>query len=237
MVVGLCKTCEPKFVHQAAELLEHVDSLSTHNAVVDGFAKIGKLAEAEECIKIMRQRLVEPNVVTYTALIDGYGRSRDVENGLRLFREMCSKGIAPDLIALNALIASLVRGGSVALGMQLFEEMSLRKSAITPDYKTYSILAQAHFYDGHFEQGWEIFGRMTDAGHKPNQRMLESILKQVLQSSRPDRETISRLLEEMSSSEVTHAVVRFWQVQASKALSRWEISGDEQVGDNRRNKP
>mmetsp|Transcript_1917 Transcript_1917/g.7302 ORF Transcript_1917/g.7302 Transcript_1917/m.7302 type:complete len:543 (-) Transcript_1917:4704-6332(-) len=237
MVAGLCKTGKAKFVYQAAELLEHIDSVSTHNAVVDGFAKIGRLAEAEDCIKFMRQRLVQPNVVTYTALIDGYGRSRDIENGLRLFREMCNEGVAPDLIAFNALISSLVRCGCVVLAMQLFEEMSARKGAITPDFKTYSILAQAHFYDGYFEKGWEIFGMMTDGGHKPNQRMLESILKRVLKSSKPDRDTVSRLLEEMTSAGVTDSTMRFWRMQASKTLSRWEISGNKNAEEKQRNNP
>mmetsp|Transcript_1914 Transcript_1914/g.7278 ORF Transcript_1914/g.7278 Transcript_1914/m.7278 type:complete len:186 (-) Transcript_1914:4760-5317(-) len=185
----------------------------------------------------MRQRLVQPNVVTYTALIDGYGRSRDIENGLRLFREMCNEGVAPDLIAFNALISSLVRCGCVVLAMQLFEEMSARKGAITPDFKTYSILAQAHFYDGYFEKGWEIFGMMTDGGHKPNQRMLESILKRVLKSSKPDRDTVSRLLEEMTSAGVTDSTMRFWRMQASKTLSRWEISGNKNAEEKQRNNP
>ncbi|KAK9273091.1 hypothetical protein L1049_017898 [Liquidambar formosana] len=92
--------------------------LYVSTALVDMYAKFGKMGRARNLFDEMTQR----SQVSWTALIVGYARCGDMDNARKLFNLVPDK----DLVAFNAMVDAYVKLGDMGSARNLFNEMPER---------------------------------------------------------------------------------------------------------------
>nr|XP_009787267.1 PREDICTED: pentatricopeptide repeat-containing protein At1g62720-like [Nicotiana sylvestris] len=107
-------------------------------AVIDGLCKEGRVEDAEEVMKHMVGKGVEPNIFTYNVIMDGYCLRGQVDRARRIFDFMIGENIEPDTISYNILINGYCKKKKLAEAMQLFHEISQKGSK--PDVFTYNTI-------------------------------------------------------------------------------------------------
>ncbi|KAJ7947333.1 Pentatricopeptide repeat-containing protein [Quillaja saponaria] len=104
-------------------ILKHQDlryCLLLWNALVDMYAKSGKVLEAKRVFDSLRRR----DEFTYTSMISGYGMKGDGQAALKLFEEMQQFQIKPDHVTMVAVLSACSHSGLVTQGQLLFKNMS-----------------------------------------------------------------------------------------------------------------
>uniref|UniRef100_A0A0V0H3Q1 Putative pentatricopeptide repeat-containing protein, chloroplastic-like n=1 Tax=Solanum chacoense TaxID=4108 RepID=A0A0V0H3Q1_SOLCH len=76
----------------------------TFTILTDGLCKEGKIEDAEEVMKHMIEKGVEPNVITYNVIMDGYCLRGQLDRARRIFDILIDKGIEPNIFTYNILI-------------------------------------------------------------------------------------------------------------------------------------
>ncbi|KAI4371825.1 hypothetical protein MLD38_010138 [Melastoma candidum] len=109
------------------------------NALVDMYARSGKVSQAKKVFDLMKKR----DAVTYTSLIVGYGMQGDGQIALEHFREMVRAKIMPDHIAMVAILTACSHSGLVVQGEKLFHEM-MHVYQISPHIEHYACVADMY---------------------------------------------------------------------------------------------
>eukprot|EP00980_Cylindrotheca_fusiformis_P028766 scaffold22642_cov134-Cylindrotheca_fusiformis.AAC.21 len=114
----------------AEQLLKEHTERPQHNAsrrhknaeaytnLMDGYAKEGNIQKGVELLKVMKQRLVEPNEFTYTCLIGALARGKKLEQATKMMRYMSSTGLKVKRVTYNAIISGLVHRNTELDGTQ-----------------------------------------------------------------------------------------------------------------------
>ena len=89
----------------------------------------------------MKQRGLEPNVITYSALISACEKGQKPEDAIELFKAMKWEGVVPDVITYNALISACEKGQKFEQALKLFHAM--QQQGVVPDVITYNALISA----------------------------------------------------------------------------------------------
>ncbi|XP_059066116.1 pentatricopeptide repeat-containing protein At2g22070 [Cryptomeria japonica] len=87
------------------------------NALVDMYAKCGRIYKARELFDKMTQK----NVVSWTAMVAGYAQNGVLDEALTLFQEMPQRNV----VSWNAMIAGFVQNGFVEKALEIFQQMRL----------------------------------------------------------------------------------------------------------------
>ncbi|KAL0799248.1 hypothetical protein Bca101_054423 [Brassica carinata] len=150
----------------------------TFNALIDAFAKEGKLFEAEELYKEMTRRCICPTIVTYNSLINGFcmhhrideggqadvrfddyqgllPKSGDCENAQEIFKQMVSGGVPPDIWTYSILLDGFCDNGKLEKALVIFNDM--QNSGMEIGIITYNIIIEGMCRAGKVEDAWELF--------------------------------------------------------------------------------
>lgn len=95
------------------------DCLLLWNALVDMYARSGKMLEAKRVFDSLSKR----DEVTYTSLIAGHGMKGEGQAALEVFEEMKRSEAKPDHITMIAVLSACSHSGLVIQGQRLFEMM------------------------------------------------------------------------------------------------------------------
>ncbi|PQP98872.1 pentatricopeptide repeat-containing protein [Prunus yedoensis var. nudiflora] len=95
------------------------DYLLLWNALVDMYARSGKILEAKRVFDSMSKR----DEVTYTSMIAGYGVQGEGKAALKLFEEMNMLHIEPDHVTMVSILSACSHSRLVIQGQMLFEKM------------------------------------------------------------------------------------------------------------------
>ncbi|KAK1323603.1 Pentatricopeptide repeat-containing protein [Acorus calamus] len=106
----------------------HRDDLVLGNALVDMYAKCGKLVEARRVFDRMPFR----DVVSTTSLIGGYARFASLDAARSVFARMTERSV----VSWNALILGYTRAGQDEEALRLFRK--LKRDAVRPSNHTFS---------------------------------------------------------------------------------------------------
>lgn len=121
VVDALCKLGK---VEEAVELLEQIDGTSKqmvinldvkhYTTLINGYCLKGKLDEARNIFKKMKEKGLQPDIVTYNALIGGLSQKgftrKTVDNILGVIK---AQGLEPNTCTHNMIIEGLCIGGNV----------------------------------------------------------------------------------------------------------------------------
>ncbi|KAJ8769132.1 hypothetical protein K2173_000907 [Erythroxylum novogranatense] len=109
------------------------DDLILGNALVDMYAKCGRVSEARSVFDRMPMR----NVVSETSMVSGYAKAASVKAA----RSMFTKMMARNVVSWNALIAGYTQNGENEEALELFR--MLKRESIYPTHYTFGNLLNA----------------------------------------------------------------------------------------------
>ncbi|XP_068318904.1 pentatricopeptide repeat-containing protein At1g71490-like [Pyrus communis] len=144
------------------------DCLLLRNALVDMYARSGKVLQAKRVFDSMSKR----DEVTYTCMIAGYGVQGEGKAALKLFKEMNLLHIKPDHVTMVSILSACSHSGLVIQGQMLFEKM-LSVYGITPDLEHYACMVDLFGRAGLLNKAKEIISRMP---YKPTSAMWATLI-------------------------------------------------------------
>ncbi|CAL1385166.1 unnamed protein product [Linum trigynum] len=148
--------------------LVHKDCLLLWNALVEMYARSGKLPEAKRLFDSMTTR----DEVTYTSLIAAYGIQGDGHTALKLFYEMNRYKIQPDHVTMVAVLSACSHSGLVTEGEMLFRKMSSMYN-IVPRLEHFDCMADLFGRAGLLNKAKEI---ITTMPYSPTPAMWATLL-------------------------------------------------------------
>ncbi|XP_004141540.1 pentatricopeptide repeat-containing protein At1g71490 isoform X1 [Cucumis sativus] len=131
------------------------DHLLLWNALVDMYARAGKVSEAKRIFYSLSKK----DEVTYTSLIAGYGMQGEGGKAVRLFEEMKRFQIKPDHITMIAVLSACSHSGLVNQAELLFAEMQ-SVHGLSPRLEHYACMADLFGRVGLLNKAKEIITRM-----------------------------------------------------------------------------
>ncbi|KAF3647691.1 Pentatricopeptide repeat-containing protein [Capsicum annuum] len=131
---SLCAIREGKEIHTRIVKSDKLrDDLIICNALVDMYAKFGKIAEARWIFDKMPIR----SVVSHTCLVSGYARLASVKTARAMFMGMIERNV----VSWNALIAGYTQNGDNEEALNLF--LMLKRENVWPTHYTFGNLLNA----------------------------------------------------------------------------------------------
>jgi len=144
------------------------DYLLLWNALVDMYARSGKVLEAKRVFDSLSKR----DEVTYTSLIAGYGMKGEGQAALEVFEEMKRSQTKPDHITMVAVLSACSHSGLVIQGQRLFENM-LGVYGICPHLEHYACMVDLFGRAGLLDKAKEI---ITTMPYKPTPAMWATLI-------------------------------------------------------------
>ncbi|KAJ8564862.1 hypothetical protein K7X08_001322 [Anisodus acutangulus] len=131
---SLCAIREGKEIHARIVKSDMVrDDLIICNALVDMYAKFGRIDEARWIFDKMPLR----SVVSHTCLVSGYARVASVKTARSMFMGMTERNV----VSWNALIAGYTQNGDNEEALNLF--LILKRESVWPTHYTFGNLLNA----------------------------------------------------------------------------------------------
>ncbi|KAA8497996.1 Pentatricopeptide repeat-containing protein [Porphyridium purpureum] len=184
MIRGLTLTGQQSSLRDASELLlEMVRKFPTEtgaiefNTLMNGFAQVGDMNAVERLLERMIELDIKPDAITWTTVLSGHGKARNLSGVKRSFAALRASRGPVDLTSLNAFVSALVRCDEIDLAERVVDEMERVGGSIRPDLITYSVLIHAYLSAADAKRAWPVYERLKSSGIKPNQRLLEDILR------------------------------------------------------------
>ncbi|XVF54280.1 hypothetical protein PTKIN_Ptkin05aG0168200 [Pterospermum kingtungense] len=144
------------------------DYLLLWNALVEMYARSGKVLAAKRVFDLMRKR----DEVTYTSLIAGYGMQGEGKYAIKLFEEMISLQIKPDHVTMVAVLSACSHCGLVVEGRMWFSKMQ-SFYGIAPRLEHFSCMVDLYGRAGLLNKAKETITRMPC---KPSAAMWATLL-------------------------------------------------------------
>jgi pentatricopeptide repeat protein len=134
-------------------LLDDDRMLST--ALIDMYAKCGRLEKAEDVLRGLRAR----DKVSWSALIAGYAQRGRARRALDCFVEMKIEGFVPDEITFSSLLSACTRSGLLHQAQMLFDDMT-QEYDIAPSLEHLTCILAAFGYAGRLDEAVAMLGAM-----------------------------------------------------------------------------
>ncbi|KAG8633580.1 hypothetical protein MANES_18G119040v8 [Manihot esculenta] len=147
---------------------EFKDYLLLWNALVDMYARCGKVLEAKRLFDSMNRR----DEVTYTSLIAGFGIQGEGRAALKFFDEMNRNNIKPDHVTMVAVLSACSHSGLVTEGKMLFQKMS-SEYGIVPCLQHFSCMVDLYGRAGLLHKAKEMITKMP---YRPTSAMWATLL-------------------------------------------------------------
>lgn len=77
-----------------------------YSALIEGYAALGRMADARTVVERASLAGIEPTVIMYTILINGFGRLGKPALAHQTFTEMVARGVKPDIASVDAVVSA-----------------------------------------------------------------------------------------------------------------------------------
>eukprot|EP00253_Pinus_taeda_P029651 PITA_29651 len=124
------------------------------SALVDMYAKCGRIEDARDVFDKMHQR----DVVSWNAMIGRYVQNGHDDEAVKLFKRMQMAGVKPDLNTFASVLPACVGPADLELGMEIHEEIV--RSGLRMDIFVQSALVDMYAKCGRIEKAQELFHKM-----------------------------------------------------------------------------
>ncbi|KAI5665713.1 hypothetical protein M9H77_15566 [Catharanthus roseus] len=174
--------------------------LSVWNALVDMYAKCGKMDEAQSVYDSM----IDRDVVTWTTMINGYILNGDVNGALEMCRLMQFEGVRPNAVTLASLLAACASLPDLKLG-KCFHGWAIRHN-VESDVNVETALIDLYAKCNYISLSFQVLSKTSKKRTVPwnailsgcilNERAREAIelFKQMLFEAKPNDATFKSLL-------------------------------------------
>ncbi|KFK42902.1 hypothetical protein AALP_AA1G053300 [Arabis alpina] len=182
IILLLCRTSKLAEAEDAfREMIRQgiVPDTVVYTTLIDGFCKrgdiraaskffyemhsLGEMAKAQEILKEMLGKGLQPTVVTFNVLMNGFCLNGMLEDGEKLLNWMLAKGIAPNATTYNSLVKQYCIRDNLKAATAIYKDMCAREVG-RPDGKTYENLIRGHCKARNMKEAWFLFREMKEKG-------------------------------------------------------------------------
>lgn len=157
-----------KWVHvYALKMIEHEIDIMVATALINMYAKCGRIDDAFRNFKVMNRR----NVVSWNAMLSGLAMQGKGDMVLDLFGQMIRE-VKPDDVTFTAVLSACSHSGLIDQGRYFFYSLE-STYGIKPSIEHYSCVVDLLGRAGHLEEAESIIRGMT---MPPNEVVLGSLL-------------------------------------------------------------
>lgn len=160
-------------VHELMRLGGKVDTVPC-NALMTGLIKEQDFQRMNLLMKEMKEKNIQPDVVTYGILINHLCKIRRVDEAIEVLEKMKvdaeeNGGISvePDVVLYNTLIDGLCKVGRQEEALVLMEKMK-SEDGCSPTTSTYNTIMDGFCKVGEIDRSFELFNQMNNEGVIPN---------------------------------------------------------------------
>ncbi|XP_020585836.1 pentatricopeptide repeat-containing protein At1g08070, chloroplastic-like [Phalaenopsis equestris] len=133
-------------IHRFARVLGFSSNPNVSTALIDMYAKCGRLKCAEEIF----DRMPEKDVFAWTAMIFGFSNHGKSREALDLFQRMVEMGVRPDDRTITAVLCACRSKGWVAEGYRVYNNM--HKFGMRPRIQHYGCMVDLLARAGHLDE-------------------------------------------------------------------------------------
>ncbi|KAK7259982.1 hypothetical protein RIF29_25643 [Crotalaria pallida] len=144
------------------------NNLALSNALIDMYAKCGKVADAHKIFIEMPCT----NLVSWTSMMIGFGAHGHGKEAVELFNEMVGSGIKPDKIVFMAVLSACSHAGLVDEGLRYFRLMTSYYN-VSPDRDIYGCVVDLLGRAGRLKEAFQLIENMP---FKPDESIWVSLL-------------------------------------------------------------
>ncbi|PWA77828.1 tetratricopeptide-like helical domain-containing protein [Artemisia annua] len=139
-----------------------VPNTAIFNTLLNGLVVEGRIREAERLlVKVITNKLCEPNVVMYSTMIKGLCKTRDYVQAVGLLKLMDKSGCKPNVVAYSTVIDSMCKHKMIDDAFKIYKEMVFQKG-IPPDAVTYNSLIPGLCKVGRSKEASKMLKEMSD---------------------------------------------------------------------------
>ncbi|KAG6499315.1 pentatricopeptide repeat-containing protein At3g18110, chloroplastic-like [Zingiber officinale] len=173
-------------------------SVQVYNAMMGVYARTGKFTKVQELLGLMRDRGLEPDLVSFNTLINAKAKARALSPGsaLELLQEVRRSGLRPDAITYNTLISACSLVSNLGDAVKIFKDMET--SRCQPDLWTYNAMISVFGRCGMTMEAERLFRELGARGFLPDAVTYNSLLFAFAKDG--DEEKVEKLCEEMVGS-------------------------------------
>ncbi|XP_057871944.2 pentatricopeptide repeat-containing protein At1g15510, chloroplastic isoform X2 [Cryptomeria japonica] len=188
-------------IHQTIKDIEILSNIVVANALVDLYAKCGRVDKARELF----DRMSERDVISWTAMIVGYAHNGYIEKTLETFKQMQLAGVKPNSTTFASILPSCARMGALEQGMAIHQ--SITEGGFLSDVVVVSALVDMYAKCGSIDKARELFDRMPQrtvvswtamiVGYTQNGlvgKALETFKQMKLEAIKPNSTTFASIL-------------------------------------------
>ncbi|CAN6164746.1 unnamed protein product [Urochloa humidicola] len=170
-------------------------TVQVFNAMMSVYARSGRFDDARQLLDTMRDRGIEPDLVSFNTLINARAKSGCLAAGvaLDLLFEVRQAGLRPDVITYNTLISACSQSSNLEDAVTVFEEMV--DSECRPDLWTYNAMVSVHGRCGKAEEAERLFRELVEKGFTPDAVTYNSLLHAFAKEG--DIEKVERTCEDL----------------------------------------
>ncbi|KAI3982597.1 hypothetical protein MKX01_031336 [Papaver californicum] len=167
-----------------------------YTKIIDGYAKKGRILDAENVFHAMKTRGFVCDQVTLTTLINMYSKNGNLQRAEETFEDMKLLGLPLDKRAYGSMIMAYVRAGIAGHGENLLIEMESQE--ICAGSEVYKALLRAYSTVGDTKGAQRVFDSIQFAGIAPDERLCALLMNAYAVSG--DCTGVRTVLENMRSA-------------------------------------
>merc|ERR1719235_1066887 len=140
-----------------------------------------------ELLEHMRERNVEPDIITYSTIVKGYCLEGDVYKAFAFLEDMKNDdNFAPDEIMYNSILDGCAKQHRVDDALKLLEEM--KAAGVIPSNYTLSILVKLLGHARRLSQAFKLVEELSQKhGFRPNVQVYTCLVQACLLNRRLER--------------------------------------------------
>ncbi|XP_057865082.2 pentatricopeptide repeat-containing protein At2g13600 [Cryptomeria japonica] len=136
------------------------------NALIDMYAKFGRIEKASGLFDTMSQR----DLVSWNSMTAGYAQNGILDKALELFNEMPQRNV----VSWTAIVAGYAQHGFFEEALQMFKQMKL--AGVEPNCTTFASILPACAKMGALEQGMDIHQSIIGSGFAPDVVVINALI-------------------------------------------------------------
>ncbi|XP_059069530.1 pentatricopeptide repeat-containing protein At4g13650-like [Cryptomeria japonica] len=188
-------------IHQSIKDKEILLDIAVATALIDMYAKCGKLNKARELFDRMPQR----DVISWIAMIVGYAQNGFVEKALETYKQMQWAGVKPNSATFVSILPAFAKVGALEQGMDIHQ--SIIEGGFLSDIIVGNTLVDMYAKCGSIDKARELFDRLPRrdviswnamiAGYVQNgfiEKALETFKQMQLAGVKPNSTTFASIL-------------------------------------------
>ncbi|XP_072953760.1 pentatricopeptide repeat-containing protein At3g18110, chloroplastic isoform X1 [Typha angustifolia] len=171
-------------------------SVQVYNAMMGVYARTGRFTEVQKLLASMRDRSLEPDLVSFNTLINARAKSGNFPPGLaqELLQEVRLSGLRPDTITYNTLISACSRRSNLEDAVRIFDDMVV--SQCQPDLWTYNAMVSLYGRCGMVGEAESLFDELGEKGFAPDAVTYNSLLYAFAREGNVEK--VERVCDEMA---------------------------------------